>query len=142
MFDWNSQAQFFIDSVQKALSAPFQTWLAQRPLAFWLASHPLWLLAAVLLAIFLFAGLLRAVAGLTERFWLALLKLPVWLVQGIWWSGLLLLRPFFPAVQPPPASRLSEVMQRLEALRQEENELMQELQSLLSAQAKSPNPKT
>ena len=86
----------------------------------------------------LLAGLLRAVAGLTEQLWLALLRLPIWLVQWIWQAVFLLLRPVLPKTeQPSPIpNRLSELLVRLESLRQEEQELMQEIKSLLSAQAK------
>ncbi len=134
MFDWSGQS--LLDSLWKSLAALLQDWIAQHPLAAWLLAHPLWLLAAVLLALFLFAGLLRAVAGLTERFWLLLLKLPILLAEGIWWMSWRLLRPFLPASKPPPANRLSEVLARLEALHQEEYELRQELQALLSGRAK------
>lgn len=129
-----------IESLQDALTTPVQAWLKQHWLLDWLISHPLWLLASVMLALFLFSGLLRAMAGLTERFWLALLRLPVLLGRWVWLGSSLLFRPlFFPlskAEQPVP-SRLAEVLARLEALRQEEHELIQEMKSLLSSQARS-----
>ena len=139
MVPWSGQN--LVNSLWEALSAPFQAWLAQHPLMFWLASHPVWLIAVSLVMLLLLAGLLRAVAGLTEQLWLALLRLPIWLVQWIWRAVFLLLRPVLSKAEPPSssaptASRLSELLARLERLRQEEQELMQEIKSLLSAQAK------
>jgi len=139
MVPWSSQN--LVNSLWDALSTPFQAWLAQHPLMFWLVSHPAWLIGVSLLILLLLSGLLRAIAGLTEQLWLALLRLPIWLAQWIWqWisqAAFLLLRPVLPKTeQPSPIpSRLSELLIRLESLRQEEQELMQEMQSLLSAQA-------
>ena len=139
MVPWSGQS--LVNSLWEALSAPFRAWLAQHPLMFWLASHPVWLIAVSLVMLLLLAGLLRAMAGLTEQLWLALLRLPIWLVQWIWRAVFLLLRPVLSKAEPPSssaptASRLSELLARLERLRQEEQELMQEIKSLLSAQAK------
>jgi hypothetical protein len=139
MVPWSGQS--LVNSLWDALSAPFQAWLAQHPLLFWLASHPVWLIAVSLVMLLLLAGLLRAMAGLTEQLWLALLRLPIWLVQWIWRAVFLLLRPVLSKAEPPSssaptASRLSELLVRLERLRQEEQELMQVIKSLLSAQAK------
>jgi hypothetical protein len=143
MFDWSNQT--LLNSLWQSLVAPLQDWINQHPLVAGLVAHPLWLLAAVLLTVFLAAGLLRAVAGLTEQFWLLLLKLPIWGVQASWRGSILLLRLILPAAKSsaskPASQRLSEVLTRLEALRQEENELMRELKLLLSAQTHSSDQK-
>ena len=129
MWQWDS----LIPNLWEPLGAPFRAWLEQHWLLSWLISHPLWLLAAALLILFLLAGLLRAVASLTEQFWLTLIRLPVLLVQGIWQGTLLLWRPFSSKTERSQPSRLAEVLDRLETLRQEEDELMQEMKSLISA---------
>ena len=115
MVPWSGQS--LVNSLWDALSAPFQAWLAQHPLLFWLASHPVWLIAVSLVMLLLLAGLLRAVAGLTEQLWLALLRLPIWLMQWIWQAVFLLLRPVLSKAEPPSssaptASRLSELLGR------------------------------
>jgi hypothetical protein len=142
MFDWGFSSDFvtrFLD----ALLAPIQDWLAQHPVFLWLATHPWWLLITILVILFLLSGLLRAVAGLTEKLWLGLLRLPILLVQWVWRGSLFLLRrPFAPkplalqaSVTPP--DRLTEVLDRLEALRQEQDELLKEVKSLLATDQKS-----
>ncbi|MFM7423894.1 MAG: hypothetical protein ACKO7W_02630 [Elainella sp.] len=131
---WGSQT--LVNNVLETLFGPVQTWLGQHPVFFWLSSHPLWLLALILLLLFLFSGLLRAVAGLTEQLWLGLLKLPIWLVQGLWQSSLFLLRrakstpPSIPPLAAAPPDRLTQVLERLEALRQEQEALLKEMREL------------
>lgn len=141
MFSWglNNSINGLLDS----LTAPLQDWLSQHPLLQWFVSHPLWLLIAMLAALFLLSGLLRAIAGLTEKLWLALLRLPFILFQTVWRSSLfLLLRPFEkPTVASltasPAPDRLTEILNRLEALRQEQDELLQEVRSLLLTDQKN-----
>lgn len=143
MLDWRFSNNIFTGFLD-SLIAPVQDWLNQYPLLLWLTTHPWWLLATVLLILFLLSGLLRAIAGLTEKLWLALLGLPVTLVRWIWQSTFFLLsRPFAskPAiaqsnlVNPPifnSQDRLAEVLDRLESLRQEQDELLKEVKTLLS----------
>jgi hypothetical protein len=131
---FQGESQRWVEIFWKSLSAPFQAWLEQHPILSWLASHPLWLLAIILLTLFLLSGLLRAVASLTEQFWLLLLRLPILMVQWVWQGSLLLLRPIRPKAEPSAPNRLAELLERLETLRQEEEDLMQEIKSLLSVQ--------
>jgi len=145
---WQGFNQNMISGLWDSLTAPIQTWLSQHPLFLWLATHPWWLLAAALGVLFLLSGLLRAIAGLTERLWIALLRLPILVLSWIWQGTLLLLRrPFAPKpaviasplVNPPlPTAppterpdRLTEVLDRLETLRQEQDQLLQEVKRLL-----------
>lgn len=143
MFDWGLNSSDLFTRFLDSLTAPFQDWLNQHPILLWLATNPLWLLAAVLAVLFLLSGLLRAVAGLTEKLWLALLSFPVNLLRWLWQGIVFLLsRPFAPKpvvgasfVNPPvlnPQDRLTEVLNRLEALRQEQDELLKEVKSLLA----------
>lgn len=144
MFEWGLNSGDLFNRFLDSLTTPFQDWLSQYPVLLWLATHPLWLLAAVLVVLFLLSGLLRAVAGLTEKLWLVLLSLPVNLMRWLWQGMVFLLsRPFAskPVVEagfvnPPvlnPQDRLTEVLNRLEALRQEQDELLKEVKSLLAA---------
>lgn len=148
MLDWRFGSNIFTGFLD-SLIAPVQDWLNQYPWLLWLTTHPWWLLVTVLLILFLLSGLLRAIAGLTEKLWLALLSLPVMLVRWIWQGTIFLLsRPFAskPAmmqsglINPPNVhlqDRLTEVLDRLESLRQEQDELLKEVKVLLSTRARS-----
>lgn len=142
MFQWNFN-QSLMSGFWESITAPFQEWLSQYPVLVWLVGHPLWLLGAIVLVIFLLAGLLRAVASLTEKLWLALLRFPILLVQWLWQGSLFLLRrPFAPkpAIAQPrllsSPDRLTELLDRLESLRKEQDELMQEVKTILATQQK------
>lgn len=136
MFSWGLDRGF--SSLFDSLMAPVQDWLSRHPILLWLVIHPWWLLVAILVALFLLSGLLRAVAGLTEKLWLALLRLPILLGQWVWRGTLFLLRrPFTKPVVLPvnpvnPPDRLTEVLDRLEVLRQEQDALLKEVKSLLT----------
>lgn len=134
------------NSILNAFLSPIQDWLSQHPQISWLLANPVWLLVVLVVALFLLSGLLRAVASLTETLWLGLLKLPIRLVQWLWRGSLFLLRrPFAKpsqtvqssltaqAEQPKESAseRLTEVLERLESLRREQDELMQEMKSLV-----------
>ncbi|GAB4378872.1 MAG: hypothetical protein Kow00121_31660 [Elainellaceae cyanobacterium] len=123
--------------------SPLRDWLVSHPVWYWLFGHPLWLLGLVVLVLFLFAGLMGAIARLTEAVWLAVLQAPVRLLQWIFMGTLQLLKlPFslqnstVKAEAPPVQSsnqqeRLTTLLSRLEALRQEQDELMKEVQALV-----------
>ena len=136
-----------VNSILNALVSPFQDWLSQHPQVSWLLANPGWLLVVIFVVAFLLLGLLQAVASLTEKFWLGLLKLPILLMGWIWQAGTFLLRRPFATqpkamrsslmVQSHPASaassnRLTEVLNRLEVLQREQDELMQEVRLLLA----------
>lgn len=117
---------------------PTQDWLTVHPFWNWLLIHPLWLLGLVVLVLFLFAGLMGAMARLTEAIWLALLQAPIRLIQLVFMGVAKLLQmPFAPKVspapQPNPQERLTIILNRLENLRQEQDELLQEVRSILEA---------
>lgn len=116
---------------------PLQAWLDVHPFWNWLLIHPLWLFCFIVLSLFLFAGLLGAVARLTEAIWLAVLQAPVRLAQLLFTGLIALLKlPFTPKLTPtpatPPQERLDTILNRLEALRQEQDALLQEARSILS----------
>jgi len=117
---------------------PVQDWLTLHPFWNWLLIHPVWLLGVVVLVLFLFAGLMGAIARLTEAIWLALLQAPIRLAQLLFIGVAKLLQlPFTakpkvsPASQPNSQERLTAILNRLENLRQEQDELLQEVRSIL-----------
>lgn len=144
MFQWDFQGSI-VNGLLDSLLAPVQDWLSQYPVFLWLATHPLWLLIAILLVLFLLSGLLRVIAGLTEKLWLVLLTFPITLVRWLWRGmSFLISRPFAAKsvtqssfVNPPALDapdRLTEVLNRLETLRQEQDELLKEVEVLLAEQ--------
>ncbi len=143
MLPWNFN-QSLMSGFWDSVTAPFQDWLNQYPVLLWLAGHPLWLLGTIVLTLFLLAGLLRAVASLTEKLWLTLLRFPILLFQWLWQGTFFLLsRPFAPkspiaqAALPSSSDRLAELLDRLEALRKEQDELLQEVKSIVSTQRRT-----
>lgn len=121
---------------------PLQDWLVVHPFWNWLLLHPLWLLGLTVLLLFLFAGLLGAIARLTEAIWLAVLQTPIRLVQFLFTGVTRLLKlPFSPRLNSVSSTnqqeRLTTLLNRLETLRQEQNELMQEIRSILAV---TPSP--
>lgn len=110
----------------------WEDFLAVHPLWAWVVNRPLLALAIALVGLLLFSGLLRAIARLTERFWLALGQLPLRLVVWLFSALTRWLRRPQAAPTDAPRDRARQIGQRLEALHQEEAALLRELQTLLA----------
>ncbi len=119
-----------------------QTWLESHPTLNWILVHPLWSVGLALLLVFLFWGLLKAIAQFIEKLWLQILLAPFKLGQQM----VKLVTPTFKhAADPKPTyletdtghDRLVEILLRLEALKQEQDTLLQEVKTILSLE-KSP----
>ena len=129
--------QQFLGGFWDSLTQPIQDWLLAHPFGNWLLSHPLWAIGLVLIALLLLSGLFGAIAQLTQTLWIVLLRSPVvligWLVAGI---VLLVKAPFSAKRQLPAAEtkeqRLAEILDRLDALKQEQDTLLQEAKQILS----------
>lgn len=128
-----------IDRVLDRVTAPIQDWLSAHPAGYWLVSHPIWLLGLVLILLLLLSGLFGAIAQLTQRLWIGILQAPFALAALIFATTLRLFKlPFrwqAKSTQPEPNSpqdRLSQILARLEDLKQEENELLQEAKAIVS----------
>ena len=127
-----------INGLQAALMASVQGWLATHPMVSWLAAHPLISVGLLFFFLFLFWGLLSAIARLTEDLWLFIVRLPLRFVQ--WLFGLIALALKLPTARANPgraskkgnSDRLNQILTRLEAIHQEQDELMQELSKLLA----------
>jgi type VI protein secretion system component VasK len=120
-----------------SLTQPIQDWLLAHPYGNWLLTHPLWAIGLVLIALLLLSGLFGAIAQLTQTLWIILLRSPLllvgWVVLGI---VQLVKVPFKPKGALPAAEtkqqRLAEILDRLEALKREQDELLQEVKQILS----------
>jgi hypothetical protein len=118
------------------LEAIAQQWVAQHPIAAWLVTHPLWSLLGLFLLISLLWTLFTLIGQALQQTWIAILRAPLTLM--LWLSGYLTRRiqraiaPRDPVPAPaPPADRVGAILRQLEQLHQEQEALMQELQSLL-----------
>ena len=128
-----------VDEVQTAIIISIQNWLEAHPILSWMITHPFSLLGLLLLFLMLFWGLLKIIGRVSEQFWLSVLQLPLKLFQ---W----LLRVFFRAFKNHTDSaivtgqksgednkqeRLLYILNRLEEIRQEQEELLKEMQAII-----------
>jgi hypothetical protein len=107
------------------ITDPLTDWLEAHSPWSWLFAHPIALIGVVLLALFLLSGLLSAIAQLTQRLWIGLLRSPWQLTRWIFGKGSQWVK------RDPQPDRLTIVLDRLESLKREEDELLQEVRSLL-----------
>ncbi|MBW4517826.1 MAG: hypothetical protein KME11_21690 [Timaviella obliquedivisa GSE-PSE-MK23-08B] len=128
-----------MDSISQTLLEPVfksvQAWLATHPVIAWAMSHPLWAIALLFIALLLSWGLLGAIARLVQQAWLLILQAPLKLLQWLF-RGLFKAIPKRVLAEEPTAleqreQRLLETLNRLEALQQEQEELMQEVKTIL-----------
>jgi DNA uptake protein ComE-like DNA-binding protein len=126
-----------IDVAQDAIANSVQTWLDAHPIIGWFIIHPLILIATILLLIWLSWGLFRAIAQLSERLWIGLLRAPFQLLGLCWQLATRLLQrsnsepqPALPD-EPNKQEKLATLLARLEDMRREQDELLKEVQMML-----------
>ncbi|WP_234708749.1 MULTISPECIES: hypothetical protein [Kamptonema] len=147
------------DTLQNAINASVKNWVDSHPLIFWLVSHPLIALALLLLSIFIILGLFQALGSFFARGWLSILQLPGKFIQGVFTVGsksvsnlggvavnslvsrnlgennnLSLQLNGVQSNSSESQERLANILTRLEAIRQEQNQLLQEAEAILSKQ--------
>ncbi|MGK7890980.1 MAG: hypothetical protein AB4042_16745 [Leptolyngbyaceae cyanobacterium] len=138
---------FFDRVIQRVVWQPIEQWLLHHPVANWFILHPLVLVLAGFATVLLLAGLLGAIAQLTENLWIRLLRLPfqlIWsLVRGtVNVTKVVIGRPTPALAELPeqqedvrsPQQELNDLLSRLEVVKQEEAELMQQIKSLVQQQ--------
>uniref|UniRef100_B8HP35 Uncharacterized protein n=1 Tax=Cyanothece sp. (strain PCC 7425 / ATCC 29141) TaxID=395961 RepID=B8HP35_CYAP4 len=124
-------------NLQQILADSVRGWMSEHPLIAWMIHHPLWTLVLILLGLFLSWGLVGAAAQLTKKVWVLVLQGPFKLAQLLA-QGILRL---FNLAKPPQLAqleredhlqkRLSEILNRLESLRQEQEALIREMELLV-----------
>ena len=112
-----------------------QEWSAVHPFGIWILTHPLYTLSLIILCVLLFGGLLRLINRLTEQVWLFVLRFPVNLIRWI-------CRGFFRAFkggakldydsEETHIKKQIDILKRLDEIKREESELIQQLQTLLT----------
>lgn len=122
------------DSLQGVFTAPIASWFETHPIFAWGIDHPLLTLGLLVVVLLLLSGLLQAIARFTEQIWIWLLRSPVLLIQWLFAVGRSWVRrkpPALPAATPQQ-ERLTLILQKLETMRQEQDELLQEVRALLA----------
>ena len=149
------------DAIQRAIASSVNEWLQAHPPVFrlvqmliWASDRPIVSLIIFILVVAIALSLIKGIGRLFEIFGLSILKAPFKLVLGLTGFSLKSLGKFggFFFKQLPVANngetaaladatsqpiendkqqRLAEISTRLEAIRQEQNELLQELTALI-----------
>ncbi len=132
----------FSESIERAVGTYFTHWFAAHPYLGWLVAHPLPGLGLCLLVIFSLWGLIRAIGRGIEQIWLFLLTTPFKLLQPIFrqiWRSIPRIfghtktggdRLESQLTLAAPTERVTEIVDRLHALTQEQQELLYELAQL------------
>lgn len=132
------------DGIQSAISASFNAWILDHPRLVWLVNHPLQTIGILLLIIFLFSGLFRAISSSTEKLWLFLLQAPFKLIQFIFGlgykslgnvkaSGLVAMKSNENLTTSERQERITHILSRLAQIKQEQDLLLQELATLIKS---------
>jgi uncharacterized membrane protein len=120
-----------MDSISQTLLNSLQAWMANHPVLAWITSHPLWSIALFFITLLLCWGLLGAIARLVQQLWMLILQAPLKLLRWIFGS-LFKALPALKAEEPQGRDqRLIAALDRLEALQQEQELLMQEVKTML-----------
>lgn len=118
------------ETVHSALTTSIRHWLEAHPLIAWILAHPIGTLLLALLSILLGWGLIRAIAHLSERLWLAILQTPVWLGQWLLRSiGIRKKEPGLSALMPAERqAKLALLLSQLETMQAQQDDLLKEIQ--------------
>ena len=127
----DSLNQTLSDGIQASINSSLNGWIDQHPQLVWLINHPLQSLGILLLGLFLFSGLLGAISRITEKFWLFILTYPFKIFSNSWLLISKSLQKDDDNQKTEAQKRVTEILSRLESIRQEQTSLSQELESLL-----------
>jgi hypothetical protein len=127
----DSLNQTLSDGIQASINSSLNGWIDQHPQLVWLVNHPLQSFGIFLLGLFLFSGLLGAISRITEKFWLFILTYPFKIFSSSWLLISKSLQKDDDNQKTEIQKRVTEILSRLESIRQEQTSLSQELESLL-----------
>jgi hypothetical protein len=128
----------FGEGIQNVVLGSFQDWLTTHPMLAWLVTHPLYTLAIGLLVLVLLWGLIGAIANLVQQAWVALLHAPLRLIHWVWCSIISLFTvATLPKAAPEPDKnqRLADLLNQLEAIRLQQDQLLEEVKAILALEA-------
>lgn len=123
--------QTLSDGIQASINSSLNNWIDQHPQLVWCINHPVQCLSIFLVGMILFSGLLGALSKLTEKFWLLVLTYPAKILANTWLSISKSLKQDDGTQNTETQNRITEILSRLESIRQEQALLSQELESLL-----------
>ncbi len=134
----------FTEGIEAAISSFINNWFKDHPIVFWIMSHPIQDLVILLLVIFLFWGLLKAIANLVEKTWISVLIAPFKLLQSflglgskslgnVMVSGLVTVPSNQTLNQGDRKEDMANIINQLNALKQQQDKLLQELATILES---------
>ncbi len=146
-------SNFTSNAMQTAINDSVSEWLQTHPVVFrlvqllvWATNHPIW---GVVMLLFTFAiawSLIKAISRLIETAWLALLQAPFKLTQALFGvsakslgkfkgkqTETLVLQNSNSQPIPQDNQRIGEIFHRLEAIQNEQSELLQEVAAILAS---------
>jgi hypothetical protein len=122
-----------VEGTQKAVMGIIQTWIQNHPTWAWFMGHPLISFGLLIVAFFLLRGLLGAIAHFIEKLWIIVLRAPMqlgaWLINASW--GKLNKQASTVSQEPNPHHELAAIVERLEATRIEQDELLKQVKTIL-----------
>ncbi|MEG4245843.1 hypothetical protein QUA46_22020 [Microcoleus sp. MON2_D6] len=150
------------DAIKNAINGTVKDWIDSHPVVFWLVSHPLISLAVILLFVFIILGLFQALSRFFAGGWLFVLQSPGKFMQGVLSVGsksvsnvggvavnsLVSQNPEYKnnsglqlrgveSNSLESQERLANILTRLEAIREEQNQLLQEASAILGNKFKA-----
>jgi hypothetical protein len=123
--------QTLSDGIQASINSSLNNWIDQHPQIVWCINHPLQCLSIFLIGMVFFSGLLSALSKLTEKFWLLVLTYPSKILANIWVSISKSVNQDNGTQNTENQERITEILHRLEVIREEQTLLSQELESRL-----------
>ncbi len=141
-------------SIEHAITNYVSQWLGQHPYLAWSIAHPLPSLGLLLLVIFTLSGLIKAIGRAIEQTWLFLLKTPFKLLQPVFrLIGSLMWRIFghtntsvshlnVKSAHILPPDSIEETIERLQALNQEQENLLRALGTFMNGTSVKPESRS
>ncbi|MEG4810311.1 hypothetical protein QUA82_21460 [Microcoleus sp. F8-D3] len=163
LFNVGNMSEATSNALQSAIDGMFKNWSASNPVLFWLMSHPWWIsLGMLVLFIWIIKKILQALGNFLEKGLLLILQIPLKFMQGVVSLGFKSASNLGGAVVNSLISknsqdknnsvlqlrgvesnslesqeRLAHILTRLETIRQEQNQLLQEASAILSNKIKA-----
>lgn len=122
------------EALQNAIANTFKAWAEAHPLMSWLINHPFLAVVVFLFAILMMGGLLQALGSVFKQVWIVMLR-SLWQLGGKLPAGVNAVLSNKQQASNP--ERLTMILQRLEELRQEQNQLLQEIKGILTGKGKT-----
>lgn len=147
------------NALQNAINTTFKNWIDSHPTIVWLLSHPLLTIVMVVLFVFIILGFFQALSGFFAEAWLFILQSPGKFIHWVFSGGskpvgnlgkvavnslvsrnqeennnsALQLRGV-ESNSLDSQERLANILTRLDAIRQEQSQLLQEASAILGSQ--------